>query len=287
MKYLFSIVTILLLSLNTQAQELIQIIPNCNHNNIANDIGSNPKPQILTATADLRPKLLKKVKAKYTKEALELGVYGTISLNVVFQADGKIDQIRIIRGLPNGLNQQVIEAAQQIVFKPAMKDGIAVSVRMILEYSFSITRLNEKMVAEILRRDFNFLLPDTMKKLKIHFEKLKLSSSQLELQPLLYEARGFNILGAEQRREYMQLREEGVNNLCPREKEVYRELLGEMPEIVANPSAKFSEDQLAYKIKRLYGIRYSGIATMTIEQQKRFVALYNEAVLLGMSIVKK
>ena len=148
MKNLFLLVGLFIFTPGLVAQELIQIIPNCDHSNFANDIGSNPKPQILMATADLKPTILKKVKAEYTKEALELGIYGTITLIAVFQADGEIGQIRIIRGLPNGLNQQVMEAAQQIVFKPAMKDGIAISVRTILEYSFSITRLNKRDLRE-------------------------------------------------------------------------------------------------------------------------------------------
>jgi TonB family protein len=62
---------------------------------------------------------------------------GMVILRVVFVKTGHVENIRVIRGQPNGLTEKCIEAAKQIRFKPAMKDGQPVSMWMQLEYAFS------------------------------------------------------------------------------------------------------------------------------------------------------
>jgi len=89
-------------------------------------------------TASVRPKILYKEKAQYTREAKDNGVSGTVVLSAVFGADGTLGNIRIVRGLPDGLTEKAIEAAQKIRFEPAMIDGKPVSVRGKLEFSFKL-----------------------------------------------------------------------------------------------------------------------------------------------------
>jgi len=48
----------------------------------------------------------------------------------------KITDIKVVRGLPHGLNENAIEATKKIRFKPAVKDGKPVSVRGQLEFTF-------------------------------------------------------------------------------------------------------------------------------------------------------
>ena len=88
--------------------------------------------------SSLRPTILYREKAQYTKEAKDNKVEGTVVLSVVFGADGQIGDVKVIRGLPDGLTQKAIEAASKIRFEPAMKDGQPVSVRGNLEYSFRL-----------------------------------------------------------------------------------------------------------------------------------------------------
>ena len=59
---------------------------------------------------------------------------GTVILRVVFAKTGRVENINVIRGLPNGLTEKCVEAAKKIRFKPAMKDGQPVSMWMQLEY---------------------------------------------------------------------------------------------------------------------------------------------------------
>jgi TonB family protein len=96
------------------------------------------RDEILTA-ADVttRPRILYREKAQYTPEAREANVNGVVVLNAIFGADGTVSAIRVIRGLPLGLDEEAVKAAQKIRFQPATKDGQPVSVRMSIEYSFS------------------------------------------------------------------------------------------------------------------------------------------------------
>jgi TonB family protein len=93
---------------------------------------------VYVMTAALRPTILYKENPKYTKEARNNGIEGTVVLNVVFTAEGRITNIRVVRGLPDGLTEKAIEAAQKIRFNPAVKDGVPVSVRGNLEFFFTL-----------------------------------------------------------------------------------------------------------------------------------------------------
>lgn len=85
-----------------------------------------------------RPTILYREKAEYTQEARDENVEGSVVLSVVFGADSQISGIKVIRALPAGLTEKTIEAAKKIRFKPAMKDGQPVSVRVTLEFHFRL-----------------------------------------------------------------------------------------------------------------------------------------------------
>lgn len=85
-----------------------------------------------------RPVITYKEPAGYTDQAQQNRTTGQVVLSVVFGSDGKIGGIKVVRGLPDGLTEQAIEATHKIRFKPATKDGQAVSVRARLEFNFSL-----------------------------------------------------------------------------------------------------------------------------------------------------
>ena len=59
----------------------------------------------------------------YTEEARAQHIEGEVLLEVVFEASGKLRVTRIVRGLGHGLDSAAVRAAEQIRFRPAMKDG--------------------------------------------------------------------------------------------------------------------------------------------------------------------
>gem|GEM_PF-1302258 len=96
------------------------------------DNQASPRPM----SASLKPTILYKEKASYTEDARRNGIQGTVVLNVVFTADSTITQIRVVRGLPDGLTEKAVEAALKTRFQPAVENGIPVSVRGNLEFTF-------------------------------------------------------------------------------------------------------------------------------------------------------
>jgi bla regulator protein blaR1 len=89
-------------------------------------------------TGSPRPKITYKEKAGYTPESREKKIQGKVLLSVFFGADGKIGDIKVERGLPDGLTGEAIKAARKTRFEPAMKDGKPVSVWGKIEYSFRL-----------------------------------------------------------------------------------------------------------------------------------------------------
>ncbi|MBO0724741.1 MAG: energy transducer TonB [Blastocatellia bacterium] len=100
------------------------------------DHQSAPQPM----SASLRPTILYREKAGYTEEARQNGVEGTVVLSVVFNVNGSINEISVIRGLPDGLSEKAIEAAKKIRFQPAVLNGQPVSVRGSLEFTFALDK---------------------------------------------------------------------------------------------------------------------------------------------------
>lgn len=95
-------------------------------------------PRIPLTDSKLRPVVVRRIKALYTEEARQNKIQGNVLLSAVFQADGTVSTLRVVRGLPDGLTETAIEAAKQILFLPAVKDGTFVSVRLNIEFSFSL-----------------------------------------------------------------------------------------------------------------------------------------------------
>jgi TonB family protein len=91
-----------------------------------------------TSTVDEKPVRLKAPIPRYTDAARANKTEGTVTLRVLVSADGDVQQVRVIRGLPDGLTEQAIAAAREAKFKPAMKDGKAVPCWMVLEMNFNL-----------------------------------------------------------------------------------------------------------------------------------------------------
>jgi len=88
--------------------------------------------------ADVRAVISAKPKPSYTREARRNGVQGFVTLKALLSARGKVARVRVVKGLPAGLTENAIRAACRIEFKPAMKNGQAVSQWVIAEYVFRL-----------------------------------------------------------------------------------------------------------------------------------------------------
>ena len=92
----------------------------------SSDVAAPPTVQSrpVPAVAKIIPaEILSKPTPIYTDEARAKKIEGEVLLEVVFEASGKLRVIRIVRGLGHGLDDSAVHAAEQIRFKPALRDG--------------------------------------------------------------------------------------------------------------------------------------------------------------------
>jgi TonB family protein len=84
------------------------------------------------------PKVLSKVEPEYTEEARTAKYQGTVVLAVEIRPDGFADNIRVVRGLGLGLDENAMTAVRQWQFQPGTKDGAAVTVQATIEVNFRL-----------------------------------------------------------------------------------------------------------------------------------------------------
>jgi TonB family protein len=82
--------------------------------------------------------VLSKPNPIYTEEARKMRIEGEVLLEVVFEASGKIHVNRVIQGLGHGLDDAAIRAAEQIRFKPALRDGQPADSNAVLHIVFQL-----------------------------------------------------------------------------------------------------------------------------------------------------
>jgi TonB family protein len=86
----------------------------------------------------LPAEILSKPSPVYTQEARNLRIEGEVLLEVVLEASGKLRVVRVVRGLGHGLDDNAVKAAQQIQFKPAVKDGQPTDSTVVVHIIFQM-----------------------------------------------------------------------------------------------------------------------------------------------------
>ena len=103
-----------------------------------------PDPIVAKSTQDATTgteyplQILRIPRATYTETARRKDTKGSVILNVTFLGNGAIGAIEVMKELENGLTEEAIKAARQIVFLPKKVNGITVPVTVRREYTFSI-----------------------------------------------------------------------------------------------------------------------------------------------------
>jgi periplasmic protein TonB len=96
-------------------------------------------PTYLTAEMS-RPVPLRPILPRYTEPARRAGLQGTVVVEAIIDEQGRATDVRILRGLPMGLDRAAVEAIQQVTFKPAMIGNRPVKVYFTLTVNFAIQR---------------------------------------------------------------------------------------------------------------------------------------------------
>jgi len=84
--------------------------------------------------------ILDKPNPVYSTEARTLRVEGDVVLEVVFLASGQVQVTRVVSGLGHGLDEAAIQAAKQIHFRPAKRDGQPVDFPAHVRIDFRLAK---------------------------------------------------------------------------------------------------------------------------------------------------
>ena len=86
------------------------------------------------------PTVVRQVQPNYTSEALANRIQGTVVVTAVVLSNGTVGDVTVTQSLDTrfGLDAQAVLAAKQWVFNPGMKDGVAVAVRVTIEFTFTV-----------------------------------------------------------------------------------------------------------------------------------------------------
>ncbi|HXY14999.1 MAG TPA: TonB family protein [Terriglobales bacterium] len=74
----------------------------------------------------------------YTEPARLAKLNGTAMMEVVVSAEGQVAQMRIVKGLPYGLNEAAMEAVRNWKFRPSTLNGEPTTVKVMIEVMFRL-----------------------------------------------------------------------------------------------------------------------------------------------------
>lgn len=90
------------------------------------------------ASVDTKPVQLNAPYPSYTLKAREKKIEGNVRVSILVGTDGTVKKVRVLTGLPFGMSYQAMDAAYQLRFKPATKDGHAVVYWMSVLVEFRL-----------------------------------------------------------------------------------------------------------------------------------------------------
>jgi TonB family protein len=100
---------------------------------------SEPEVNVPADEIATKVKILNRPRPKYPEDARRNGVEGTVRLRVLFGADGTIKRVRVVRGLPGGINAAAVDTAKRFEFTPAVDiHGHTVDLWVSVEILFKL-----------------------------------------------------------------------------------------------------------------------------------------------------
>ncbi len=99
--------------------------------------GEDSRPIHITVGVT-NPEPVRQVQPRYTENARRAGVQGVVILEAIIDEQGNVDNVRILRGLPMGLDREAVAAVQQWKFRPARMASKPVKVYFTLTVNFTI-----------------------------------------------------------------------------------------------------------------------------------------------------
>ena len=86
----------------------------------------------------IAPVALEKASPSYTAEAREVRQEGKVVVRAIIDAEGAVEDVEVVEGLPYGLTEEAVAAIRQWRFQPALRDGKPVAVFYLLTINFRL-----------------------------------------------------------------------------------------------------------------------------------------------------
>ena len=82
------------------------------------------------------PRPFRRLRPEYPETAALADAVATVDVSVDIGADGEVNNVEIVRWAGFGLDQATVATVKQMHFFPAMKNGVAIPMRVLLRYNF-------------------------------------------------------------------------------------------------------------------------------------------------------
>lgn len=88
------------------------------------------------------PVAIVKIDPAYSAEMMRTRVEGVVMLYAVIRTDGRVENVRVLRGVESRLDANAVAALSKWLFHPARKNGVAVAAEAVVQIPFQATGTN-------------------------------------------------------------------------------------------------------------------------------------------------
>jgi TonB family protein len=86
------------------------------------------------------PEAITKVDPAYPQDLVHDRIEGVVVLYAIIRSDGRVDQVRVLEGFDERLNENARKALQQWRFRPGTKDGTPIDIEAVVRVPFKVRR---------------------------------------------------------------------------------------------------------------------------------------------------
>lgn len=86
------------------------------------------------------PRRKLEVRADYPEVARKQGIEGVVEMDLLIDREGRVRDVKVVRGIGFGLDESAVRAVEQMLFEPARVENEPVAVRIRYGYRFELRR---------------------------------------------------------------------------------------------------------------------------------------------------
>ena len=100
-------------------------------------IADAPEDETAAAREGIRlPQPYRRLRPAYPDTAARADAEATVDVQVEIDANGEVSGVEVVRWAGFGLDEATVNTVRQLHFRPAMREGVPVPMRVLLRYNF-------------------------------------------------------------------------------------------------------------------------------------------------------